>query len=125
MNSAAERLLEVQLQGAGIEFDREVAFYPGRRFRADFHVGLGLLVEVEGGVWVSGRHVRGSGFESGCEKQALALLRGFRYLRVTSAQVEDGRALEWIKGIIELEAVENMPPDEQAAGIRRWAGGTA
>jgi hypothetical protein len=105
MSSAAEQLLAVQLEQAHVGFDREVRFIPDRRFRADFVVYGGfpeLIVEVEGGTWNQGWHVRGGGFESGCEKQALAVIAGYRYLRVTSAQVEDGRALEWIRQALGL-----------------------
>lgn len=102
--SEAETLMAVQLQQAQIPFLREVTFSPPRRFRADFLIrGHGLLVEVEGGTWVLGRHVQGKGFAADCEKQYLATLKGYRYLRVTSNQVEDGTALEWIKSLIDEE----------------------
>ena len=100
MTSGAETLLEAQLQSYGMSYAREVTFISGRRFRADFLVGPGgsnVIVEVEGGTWVEGRHSRGKGFESDCEKQALAVIAGYRYLRVTSNQVEDGRAIDWIR----------------------------
>lgn len=106
--STAELTLEAQLSQAGIPFRREFAFAAPRRYRADFLVTppagqgwhLALLIEVEGAVWVNGRHVRGAGFESGCEKQALAVIAGYRYLRVTSKQVESGQALEWIRAAL-------------------------
>jgi hypothetical protein len=105
VTSNAERTLEAQLEQAGIYFLREFQFLPSRRFRADFVIGrgTGLLVEVEGGVWSGGEHVRGRGFESGCEKQALAVIAGYRYLRCTSAQVEDGRCLSWIRQALGVE----------------------
>lgn len=106
MGSNAELLLSVQLRDAGIFFEREVRFAPSRRFRADFAIGDEmLLVEVEGGTWVEGRHSRGAGFERDCEKQALAVIRGYRYLRVTSSQVENGTALGWIKAALGLSEV--------------------
>ena len=96
--SDAEVLLGVQLDQAGIGYTREYAFALPRRFRADFAIAANpiLLVEIEGGTWVAGRHSRGKGFASDCEKQALAIIAGYRYMRVTTAQVEDGRAIEWI-----------------------------
>jgi hypothetical protein len=114
MTSTAELILAAQLEQARIPFEREIPFdRPRRRFRADFGIFLDsafssvylqhpILVEVEGGTWISGRHSRGSGFESDCEKQALAVIAGYRYLRVTSTQVEDGRALDWIKQALGL-----------------------
>jgi hypothetical protein len=52
-----------------------------------------LAVEVEGGSWIAGRHVRGRGFEADCEKYNQAVLLGWRVLRFTSAMVEDSTAL--------------------------------
>jgi hypothetical protein len=79
--------------------EREVRFAAPRRFRADFLWGppVDLIVEVEGGSYVGGRHVRGEGFESGCEQQAEATLLGYRYLRVTPRQIDSGQAIAWIK----------------------------
>ena len=94
--SNAELLLATQLEQAGIPFSREVLIVEGRRFRADF-VTLDIVIEVEGGTWVEGRHSRGKGFEADCEKQNLAVIQGYRYLRVTPAQIEAGKALAWIR----------------------------
>lgn len=55
-----------------------------------------LAVEVDGGVWNSGRHVRGTGYTSDCEKCNEAVLCGWWLLRVTSAHVRSGQALRWI-----------------------------
>ena len=59
-----------------------------------------LAVEVEGGSWSGGRHTRGVGFENDCEKYATALCHGWRVLRVTSKQVDNGSALQWIERIL-------------------------
>ena len=86
---------------------------PNRRFRADFcwpADAIRLIVEVDGGTFAraggkhcfvcgeipKGRHSTGTGRESDCEKQVLAVLAGWRYLTVTTRQVGDGRALDWI-----------------------------
>lgn len=75
----------------------EYRFDPSRRWRADFaFLEARLLVEVEGGAWSKGRHTRGQGFEDDCEKYAEAVIQGWRVLRVTTAMVEDGRALGFI-----------------------------
>lgn len=109
MASLAELTLEAQLDIARIPYEREFRFDLERKFRADFRV-FGppinpdlpdLLIEVEGGGWVNGRHSRGGGMEADCEKSALAAIAGYRVMRVTPAQVNDGRALRWI-----IEATE-------------------
>ena len=108
--SPAETLLAVQLADAHIIFDSEFRFHPKRRWRADFMIGSytgrpdwSILVEVEGGAYVQGRHTRGPAFEADCEKYAAAAILGYRVIRVTPRQVEDGRALAWIKAALGLE----------------------
>jgi very-short-patch-repair endonuclease len=100
VKSPAETLLAVQLEQAGIHYVAEFVVAPPRKYRADFFVAHDLLIEVEGGAWINGRHSRGLGMESDCEKSALAAARGYRLVRVTPAQVDDGRALDWIKAAI-------------------------
>jgi len=77
---------------------RELRFAPPRRWRFDFawpeHK---LAVEVEGATWTAGRHTRGAGFAKDAEKLNEAALRGWLVLRVTPEQIDDGRAVEWIK----------------------------
>lgn len=94
-SSAAEILFAFQLRVSGIEHEREYRFAPPRRWRADFRI-RDVLVEVEGGAWSGGRHVRGAGFEADCEKYCEAVVLGYRVLRVTPAMVDDGRALDYV-----------------------------
>lgn len=47
-------------------------------------------MEVEGGVWVVGRHVRGGGYVKDLEKYNAAALRGWRLVRYTPAQIKAG-----------------------------------
>lgn len=60
-----------------------------------------LLVEVDGATWAFGRHNRGQGYESDCEKINEAGERGWLVLRYTGDQVKDGRAITQIRRIIE------------------------
>ena len=118
MTSSAELLLAVQLEQAGIPFEREVRFHPERKWRADFALpptaldvertwpgGMPqyLLVEIDGGSWVEGRHTRGKGFEADLEKLNAAALLGYRVLRFTPAMVEDGRAFAVIREALGME----------------------
>lgn len=113
--SPAEQLLAVQLEQAGIPFEREYRFAPPRRWRADFalwqfwrtpnfkDVEADILIEIDGGGYVAGRHSRGAGIEKDAEKQSAAAILGYRVIRVTPRQVEDGRALSWIRQALGLE----------------------
>jgi hypothetical protein len=117
--SSAELTLAAQLEQAGIPFEREFRFAPPRRWRADFQIGLStftmlsghtaslrpnVLVEIDGGGFVGGRHTRGTGFEADAEKASAAAILGYRVIRLTPRQVEDGRGLLWIKQALGLEA---------------------
>ena len=95
--SAAEILLAVQLDQAGIYHVREFVFAPPRKWRADFMVDLNLLVEIEGGIGSTSRHLTYTGFTNDCEKYAAAAILGYRVIRCTPAQVEKGTALAWIE----------------------------
>lgn len=93
------------------EPEREYRFHPTRDWRFDFawpdhsnrHLAFfePIAVEIEGGTWVAGRHSRGKGFEDDCEKYAEALIAGWRVLRVTSAMVEDGRAIALLRRLFD------------------------
>ncbi len=72
--------------------------WPRRRFRADFcWPEERLVIEVDGATWKGkfGRHTSGPGYERDCEKRAIAVINGWRFINVTSRQVRDGTALEW------------------------------
>jgi len=89
--------LALLLDHEGIPYEREYRFAPPRRWRLDFaFLDHQLAVEVEGGVWVTGRHVRPSGFIKDIEKYNALTLLGWRLLRVVPAMIEDGEALRLI-----------------------------
>lgn len=81
---------------------REWRFHAVRRWRFDWaFIGPErLAVEVEGGAWSGGRHTRGAGFVKDLEKYAEALCLGWRVLRVTPTQIEDGAALTMVDRIL-------------------------
>lgn len=56
-----------------------------------------IAVEVEGGVWSSGRHTRPAGFLGDMEKYNELALAGWMLLRVTPQDVKSGAALELIE----------------------------
>lgn len=93
--SDGERALETQLRQTGATgFLREYVFDPARRWRLDFAwPDLRVGVEVEGGIWTGGRHSRGAGFEADCAKYNEAAIQGWLVLRMTTAMVDDGRAV--------------------------------
>lgn len=60
-----------------------------------------LAVEVEGGIFVQGRHGRGVGMLNDMEKYNSALVNGWRVLRVAKQHIDNGKALEWIELALE------------------------
>jgi very-short-patch-repair endonuclease len=80
---------------------REFVFMKGRRFRFDFAwPELMVAVEVEGGTFSRGRHSRGKGFAADCEKYNLAVIQGWRVLRVTPEQITSGEAVHWLEQVL-------------------------
>ena len=98
MKNDAPDLMAIHLAELGLEFRTEVRFYAERQWRADFEIiEHGILLEIEGGVWSGGRHLRGAGFEEDCVKYDTATMLGFRVLRFSSGQVLNGTAKKFLK----------------------------
>ena len=87
--SELEKQLSKQITESGLPLpQREVVFAKPRRWRADF------ICEVEGGIFVRGRHTRGVGYQSDCEKGNRAQELGYKYLRVTGPHINSGYAIK-------------------------------
>jgi len=96
-----ERFLMLWKHVKAPDLEREYRFHHERRWRADFaHVEARVLIEIEGGIWVNGRHNRAAGFNADLEKYLEAGLLGWRVFRlgpdqITLANVERLAALLW------------------------------
>lgn len=86
--------LVFQLQLAGLPLpQREYLFHKKRKWRFDLAwPDLLIAVEVEGGIWTGGRHVRGEGYEGDCEKYNEAQLAGWMVLRFTPGMIRRDQA---------------------------------
>ncbi len=77
---------------------REYRFHPTRMWRFDYAIpGHKIAVEVEGGVWTAGRHVRPKGFLGDIEKYNAAAAMGWRVLRVTPDTLLSGATIDLIR----------------------------
>lgn len=103
--SEGEELFALNCKVLGIEFEREFVFVPGRKFRADFYIPAAkLIVEIEGGTWVSGRHNRGFGMATDASKYNLATLLGYRLLRYTTDMVKRGAAMGDLEALLGIKS---------------------
>ena len=89
--------LKLHLRADKIGFTPEFKFHPVRKWRFDFALAKGVAVEVDGGIWIAGRHVRGKGVEEDMEKLNSAALLGWRVLRFSTGMVKSGVAIDTIR----------------------------
>ena len=94
----AEELMAVHLKELGVTYERQYAYVPKRRFRADFALPEHrLLIEVVGGVYTYQAHGSIKGVKADMERLNLATLHGWKLLRFTPHEVDVGYAKETIK----------------------------
>lgn len=75
----------------------EFRFAPPRRWRLDFAwPAQRLALEVEGGVFIRGRHSRGAGMVTDMEKYNTLAVMGWRLVRVVPKQITNGEAALWV-----------------------------
>lgn len=82
----------------GVEMVKELQFHPTRRWRFDYAIPtFRIALEVEGGIWTGGRHVRGKGFLGDMDKYNTAALMGWCVLRVTPTTLHTGATLDMLR----------------------------
>jgi hypothetical protein len=73
-----------------IDLFSEWRFMPPRRFRFDFaHPESRVAIEIQGAIWVNGRHSRGSGLLKEHEKLNLAAAQGWRVFFLSVNTIND------------------------------------
>lgn len=97
--SELESRLAIQILGARLPAPTEQhRFHPTGRWRFDLAWPEQMLaVEIQGGIYIGGRHSRANGYNGDCEKHNEAVLLGWRLLLVTTDHVSSGQALAWIE----------------------------
>lgn len=97
---------------------REHRFMLSRRYRFDAAwPDKKIAVELEGGIWTRGAHVRGKHFESDARKYNFATLAGWKVFRFTAGMIRSGEAVRTVMEAMELnhEALSG-PPAKSKAG---------
>ncbi len=62
-----------------------------------------VAVEIEGGVFVGGRHITGAGYRADCEKYNAATVLGWSLLRFTDREIKNGHALKILGRLYEAK----------------------
>lgn len=103
--SALEKKLMFQMKHSKVIdclIETQSKLIPKRRFRFDFSMPkYNLAIEVQGGTFNKGSHVRGVRYGQDCEKSNLVSILGWYVIRVDTKQVQSGQALFWIEQFIE------------------------
>lgn len=106
--TSAEEVLAIDLTAAGLMFTRQFEYAVGRRLKADFVVQANsdaVLVEIQGGVYTRKAHGSVSGVLADIDRLNAATVNGWRMLRFTPKQVDEGEAIPMIERALEpLEA---------------------
>jgi very-short-patch-repair endonuclease len=102
LGSALQEEMALKLAAAGLgPFRREWHFSTEYRWRFDFAwPRQGVALEVDGGAF-RGRHAGGKYLRASHERQNIAVLGGWRLLRVTKDMVRDGSAVEIVRRVLE------------------------
>lgn len=106
----AVRHLLTRIRQTGLpEPATEYRFHTYRKWRFDLAwPARRIAVEVDGGTWSGGRHVRGLGFDNDCLKINAATEQGWRVFRYSTGLVLSDEA------IIQLERVLTEGHDDRA-----------
>ena len=85
-------------QHLGEEVVAEHRFHPTRLWRFDYAIpSHRIAIEIDGGVWIEGRHNRPKGYIADLEKFNNAAALGWRVLKFTPQQKFTTKALRLIK----------------------------
>lgn len=102
-----QELFWQQCRAAGLPAPRfEYRFDDTRKWRFDICFPESrVAVEVQGGLFSGGRHVRGAALLREYEKLNAAAIAGWCVLLVTPTQVEDGECLELVRAALAARGV--------------------
>ena len=107
----AHILLEKHFDELGLTWLAECRFNLERRWRLDYlltgwkhKIALRIGIEVDGGVYSGGRHVKGKGFENDMRKLNTAEMQGIRVLRFSTNMVLRGEAKAFLAEHLGIKA---------------------
>ncbi len=84
-------------QRIGVECVKEYRFHSTRKWRFDYAFpSIRVAIEIDGGIWINGRHTRPSGFLGDMEKFNAAATLGWVVLKFTPQEQYSHKTLELI-----------------------------
>jgi very-short-patch-repair endonuclease len=97
-----ELVMRVHLNELKLHSFFDYRFHDRRRWKFDFAVPSQMLaIEIEGGAWTGGAHVRGETYYDNCAKYNEAQIQGWDVLRFSVQEVLNGQAkavvARWLK----------------------------
>jgi len=82
----------------------EYKFHATRKWRFDYAwVDQKLALEVEGGIWTRGRHIRSSGYIADMEKYNTASYDGWKVIRVEPSKLSTFETIKILKKCLTLK----------------------
>ncbi len=110
-------LMFLQHELKWLQIIKEHQFHPIRKWRFDYAiVELKIAVEVDGAVWVGGRHNRASGYIADMEKLNTAASMGWLVLRITTDDRFCTKTIDMIKATVEYRLNEVRYINEKGEG---------
>lgn len=99
-------------------------FYPHRLWAFDYafpYTGAGLAFEIDGGVYTSGRHTRGSGYSEDCLKMAAAIAAGWIVVRLPAHWLtRSGNILLTTEAALAVKAGVEAAERRSASSVEEW-----
>lgn len=101
----------------GLDVEKEYIFHPKRKWRFDYAISEHkIAIEIDGGVWINGRHNRPKGYLKDLEKFNAAATMGWVVLKFTPDEQYRVATFETIKETIKNIGGKN---DEKALTISK------
>lgn len=98
--------------------EREFRFHAQRRWRSDFaYLPCRVLIEIEGGVWIQGRHNRAAGFNADLEKYLEPGLLGWRVFRLGPDQITMENVERLMRGVTTPTSAANKILAMESGGL--------
>ena len=104
VRSPGQEALRLQLMALKIPHEMEYRFDEVMKWRFDFAIPeKRIAIEVEGGIWINGRHNRGAGMAKDLEKYDAAMRQGWSVYRCSTEMATSGHAIETIQIMLGLK----------------------